>query len=209
MIASKRGTGSATRGLILVVAHLDSVNSSGGPAAPAPGADDNGSGSAGLLEMAQALKDHQGVHDLRFVLFGGEEQGLLGSRHYVAGLSAADRARVRAVVNMDMIATLNTPTPTVLLEGAELSQTLLDSLADAAATYTQLTVQTSLRPFNSDHVSFIDVGLPAVLTIEGADNANENVHTAGDSLQHIDFDLMIEILRMNVACVATEVGSAM
>ena len=48
--------------------------------ASAPGADDNGSGSAGLLELARVLKNHKGFHDLRFVLFGGESRVFLEAR---------------------------------------------------------------------------------------------------------------------------------
>ena len=102
-------------------------------AALAPGADDNASGSAGVLEIARVLATHPRKHDLRLILFGGEEQGLHGSKQYVSGLSASERARIRAVINMDMIATLNTATPTVLLEGASVSQTLMTDLANAAA----------------------------------------------------------------------------
>ena len=206
VVADKRGGGAGTRGLVLVTAHLDSINHSGGPSAPAPGADDNASGSAGVLEIARALKDHSAVHDLRFVLFGGEEQGLFGSRQYVGSLAASDRARLRAVVNMDMIGTLNTPAPTVLLEGAGVSQGVIDGLAEAAASYTSLAVQTSLNAANSDHVPFISAGLPAVLTIEGADSANDNIHTANDTLAHVDDALAIEILRMNTAFVANAIG---
>jgi Zn-dependent M28 family amino/carboxypeptidase len=206
VIADKSGGGTGPRDLILVTAHLDSINTRGGAAASAPGADDNGSGSAGLLEIARALKDHPGVHDLRFVLFGGEEQGLFGSKAYVGGLTAAERARIRAVVNMDMIGTLNTPPPATLIEGDPVSQQVIDSLADAAATYTGLAVQTSLHAANSDHVPFIRAGIPAVLTIEGADNTNRNIHSADDTLDHINFDLALEILRMNVAFVAQALG---
>src|SRR5207248_1377181 len=83
----------------------------------------------------------------------------------------------RAVVQMDMIGSLNAPTPTVLLEGAALSQAVIDGLRAAAATYTRLAVQVSLNPFNSDHVSFIRQGMPAVLTIEGTDDANHAIRT--------------------------------
>ena len=62
----------------------------GGPSAAAPGADDNGSGSAGLLELARVLSSRQWGHDLRFILFGGEEEGLHGSRQYVAALPPAN-----------------------------------------------------------------------------------------------------------------------
>lgn len=202
VIAEKIGAETGPRNVVLVVGHLDSINISGGPAADAPGADDNGSGSTGVLEIAEILKNHNGRHDLRFILFGGEEQGLFGSKHYVESLSAAERSRIRSVINMDMIATVNTNANTVLLEGAPLSQSLIDGLADAAATYTALTVQTSLDPFNSDHVPFIKAGIPAVLSIEGADSANHNVHTINDKLDHINFPLMIDILKMNVAFTA-------
>ena len=206
LIADKAGQGPAPRGVVIVGAHLDSINISGGPAASAPGADDDGSGCAGVLSIAHACKDHQAIHDLRLVLFGGEEQGLFGSQQYVASLSVAQRRRIRAVVQMDMIATLNTALPTVLLEGAAQSQSVIDGLADAAATYAQLKVQTSLHAFNSDHVSFLDAGIPAVLTIEGTDDANQHIHTANDTLAHINFDLALAVLRMNLAFVAQTIG---
>jgi Zn-dependent M28 family amino/carboxypeptidase len=206
VIADKRGGAAGARKVVLVTAHLDSINLQGGPAASAPGADDNGSGSAGLLEMARVFRDHPSKHDLRFILFGGEEEGLFGSKHYVAKLSVSERARIQAVVNMDMIASLNTSTRSVLLEGASLSQRVINGLKEAAATYTNLTVETSLNPFASDHVPFINKGIPAVLTIEGADNANSRIHSANDTIDHVKSDLALEILRMNVAFVASEVG---
>jgi Peptidase family M28 len=204
VIAEKKGDAAAARKVVLVTAHLDSINLKGGPTANAPGADDNGSGSAGLLEIARVLRDHRSKHDLRFILFGGEEEGLFGSKHYVAKLSASERARIQAVVNMDMIASLNTSTRSVLLEGATLSQRVIDGLKEAAATYTHLTVETSLNPFASDHVPFINAGIPAVLTIEGADNANSRIHSGNDTIDHVKSALALEILRMNVAFVAKE-----
>jgi hypothetical protein len=204
VIAHRDGSGSSPRNLVLVTAHLDSINLDDRPAGPAPGADDNGSGSAGVLEIARVLQDHVGVHDLQLILFGGEEEGLFGSLHHVAQLAPADRERLRAVVNMDMIGTLNAPTPAVLLEGGDVSRSLIDGLAAAAATYTGLTIQVSLDPFGSDHIPFIDNGLAAVLTIEGTDQANEHEHTANDTLDHINYDLMLEILRMNTAFIASE-----
>jgi Peptidase family M28 len=201
LIADRPG-GADERAVVIVTAHLDSVNLRGGPAAAAPGADDNASGTAGVLAIGRALAGHTGGHDLRLILFGGEEQGLFGSRHYVAGLSAAERARIRAVVNMDMIAGRNTDPPTVLLEGASVSQEVIDALAAVAGAHTSLVVQTSLTPFNSDHVPFLDRGIPTVLTIEGADGANVRVHTELDTVESCDVDLALEILRMNVTFVA-------
>ena len=201
VIADQPGAAPEPGDVVLVTAHLDSINLSEGEtsAEPAPGADDNGSGSAGLLALARALAGRPTALDLRLILFGGEEQGLFGSLAYVAELPDAERTRIRAVLNMDMIGGRNTPEPGVLLEGAEVSQHVLDALARAAATYTGLAVSTSLNPFNSDHVPFIEAGIPAVLTIEADDSANTRPHTANDTLDAVDPDLAIEILRMNLA----------
>ncbi|MCH9045264.1 MAG: Zn-dependent exopeptidase M28 [SAR324 cluster bacterium] len=206
VIAEKTGSGTADRSLVLVLAHLDSINISGGADSTAPGADDNGSGSAGIIELARVFKNHQAEHDIRFVLFGGEEQGLVGSNYYLDHLPAADRNRINVIINMDMIGSLNTAQPTVLLESSAMFQGIIDDLAHAADTYTTLTVQTSVNPFASDHVPFINAGLPAVLTIEGADGANENIHTENDTMAQINYDLALEILKMNVAEIATKLG---
>jgi Zn-dependent M28 family amino/carboxypeptidase len=64
----------------------------------------------------------------------------------------------------------------------------------------------SSSPANSDHVPFIDVGIPAVLTIEGADGTNRRIHTELDTLPPLDLDLALEILRMNTAFVAETLG---
>jgi hypothetical protein len=199
VVADRPGAGEGARGVVLLTAHLDSINLAGGPSALAPGADDNGSGSAGVLEMARILSERPWRHDLRIILFGGEEQGLHGSRQYVTGLPAAERARIRAVLNLDMMGSLNTAAPTVLLEGSPRSAALINDLAIAAAGWTELTVETSLNPFASDHVPFLDAGIPAVLTIEGADSANGNIHSERDLLATVDPALAMQILRMDVA----------
>nr|WP_276512234.1 M28 family metallopeptidase [Cryobacterium roopkundense] len=206
VIADKPGTIADPR-LVMVTAHLDSINHVDGPLAPAPGADDDGSGCAGVLEIARILASRADDHDLRLVLFGGEEQGLFGSEQYVATLSEQDRDRLTAVVQMDMVATLNSVERGVLLEGAPVSQSLIDQLAASAQDYTSLHVDVSLHPFASDHVPFINAGLPAVLTIEGADSANDNVHSSRDTLDTIDYPLACEIVKMNLVTAAQLLGT--
>lgn len=206
VIADKAGRVADPR-LVLVTAHLDSINHVDGPLAPAPGADDDGSGCAGVLEIARILSTRSDDQDLRLVLFGGEEQGLFGSRQYVAALGEQDRERLTAVINMDMVATLNSEVPAVLIEGAPVSQTLIDRLVANAQDYTSLRVDVSLQPFASDHVPFINAGLPAVLTIEGSDSANENIHTSNDTLDKIDYPLACEIIKMNLVTAAQYLGT--
>lgn len=201
VVAVKTGTGGSNRKNIIIGAHLDSVNYPGGPTAKAPGADDNASGAAGVLSMAAALAACEFTHDLTFVLFGGEEQGLYGSTQYLASLSTADKASILGMLNMDMIGSANVFPPAVLLEGAVLSQWMIDGLLDSASIHTSLEIQVSLNPFASDHVPFLEASIPAVLTIEGADSANDTIHTGNDIIDHIDMNYAMEILRMNLGFV--------
>ena len=152
--------------------------------------------------MARIFQDVAIAHDLRFVLFGAEEQGLFGSKHHVNGLSTEDR-RVGVAINMDMIAKVRRRPFAVLLEGAPISSSFVEALCDAAHTYTELEVLTSLNPYASDHVSFLENGIPAVLTIEACDQPED---TAADTLDLLDFELAVEILRMNTAFIAETVG---
>jgi Peptidase family M28 len=209
VVAEKQGTRTGDRALMLVVAHLDSVNWQAPIdkqiAAPAPGADDNASGIAGLIEMARLFSSVAIADDLRFVLFGGEEQGLFGSKSYVRRLPMKDRERIVVALNMDMIAKVRRRPYTVLLEGAPVSKVFVEGLCRAAHAYASLDVLTSLNPHDSDHVSFLEQGIPAVLTIEGCD---EEEHSSADTLDLLDYELALQILRMNTAFVAEKVGIA-
>ena len=86
--------------VVMAGAHLDSV-----PAGP--GINDNGSGSAALLELAQQLAKLKPENTLRFAWWGGEEAGLVGSTAYVNGLSQAERDRIALYMNFDMIGSPN------------------------------------------------------------------------------------------------------
>ena len=85
---------------------------------------------------------------------------------------------------------------------------MIEGLAAQAATWTDLAVQTRLEPFGSDHVSFIEAGLPGVLTIEGTDQANMEIHGPNDTLDRINDGLAYRILRMNTAYVASLIANA-
>jgi Zn-dependent M28 family amino/carboxypeptidase len=98
VIAESRTGNSAN--LVVAGAHLDSVDRG-------PGLNDNGSGSALVLEVAEALAGSRPANRLRFVWWGAEELGLLGSRHYVAQLSEAERRRHALYLNFDMVGSTN------------------------------------------------------------------------------------------------------
>ena len=86
--------------VVMVGAHLDSVNAG-------PGIQDNGSGSAALLEVARQMSKVTPLNKVRFAWWGAEEAGLIGSNYYVANLAAADLAKINLYLNFDMIASPN------------------------------------------------------------------------------------------------------
>jgi len=88
--------------VVVVGAHLDSVPRG-------PGINDNGSGSAAILEIAEtyAAQGREPRNKLRFMWFSAEEFGLLGSRAYVDSLSAAERDQIMAMINFDMVGSPN------------------------------------------------------------------------------------------------------
>ena len=90
--------------VVVVGAHLDSVTEG-------PGINDNGSGSSTILEIAQEMAENKminkPVRPVRFAFWGAEELGLLGSEHYVANLSDANRAKIYANLNFDMLGSPN------------------------------------------------------------------------------------------------------
>ena len=72
-----------------------------------PGINDNGSGSTGILTVAEALTKYSVKNAVRFAWWGGEEFGLLGSKYYVNTLPAEELAKIRLYLNFDMIASPN------------------------------------------------------------------------------------------------------
>jgi aminopeptidase S len=98
VLAERRGS---VPGVLIVGAHLDSV-----PAGP--GINDNGSGVAALLGIAERLRQLPAPdRTIRFAFWGAEEGGPVGSRAYVASLTAGELAAIRAYVNLDMLASVN------------------------------------------------------------------------------------------------------
>jgi Zn-dependent M28 family amino/carboxypeptidase len=85
---------------VVVGAHLDSVI--GGP-----GINDNGSGSATILEIAEQMAKVKPRNHVRFIWFSGEESGLLGSAYYVSQLTDGELGQIAAMLNFDMVASPN------------------------------------------------------------------------------------------------------
>jgi Zn-dependent M28 family amino/carboxypeptidase len=98
VIAEK--TGANDGNVVMAGAHLDSVLAG-------PGINDNGSGSAAILEAAEQLANLKTQNTLRFAWWGAEESGLVGSTNYVNGLSQAEKDRIALYLNFDMVGSFN------------------------------------------------------------------------------------------------------
>ena len=86
--------------VIMAGAHLDSVNAG-------PGINDNGSGSAAILETAEQMAKVKPRNKVRFAWWGAEESGLVGSTYYVNNLSQEEQERIALYLNFDMIGSPN------------------------------------------------------------------------------------------------------
>jgi aminopeptidase YwaD len=164
-------------GVVVFGAHLDTV-----PAGP--GANDNGSGSAVVLELAHQLAQRNAAErtvTVRFALFGAEELGLFGSRFYVQNLSDAERHAILGDINLDMVGV-----GTAWRFGG--TEDLVQRAVGAATDIGQRAVP--LRgplSSSSDHASFLEAGIPAVFLYRSDD---PNYHTANDRAELVDPDAL-------------------
>lgn len=163
------GQKSADKPKVIVGAHIDSVSAG-------PGANDNASGVAVMLEVARIAANTDLADDLMFMAFGAEELGLVGSRSYVASLSQEQIKRIAAMINVDMVGEGSQLT---LLYGAE--DTLSTELAREAREAGVVTSLNRTRE-DSDHAPFVHAGVPAFHLFTGID---PYYHSAGDTVDKV------------------------
>lgn len=159
------------------------------------GADDNASGTAGLLAVAEALRAAPPRRTVLFVAFGAEESGLLGSQALLAHLPVA-RERVVAMLNMDMIGRLRDQP---LLVGGAGTATEWPAIIQAAADATGATLRTQqdgLGP--SDHATFYGAGVPVFFLWTGT---HEDYHKPTDDADKIDAKGAETVARVGLALV--------
>ncbi|WP_328501996.1 M28 family metallopeptidase [Streptomyces sp. NBC_00457] len=160
--------GGDTNQVVMAGSHLDSVTSGAG-------INDNGSGSAAVLETALAVSraNHQPTKHLRFAWWGAEELGLVGSRHYVNNLSSANRAKISGYLNFDMIGSPNAGY-FVYDDDPAIEKTFKDY-------FTGLGVPTEIETEGdgrSDHAPFKSAGVPVGGLFTGASRAKTAAQAA-------------------------------
>jgi len=152
----------------------------------APGADDNASGTASVIEAMRVMRDYQFEYSIRYIAFSGEEFGLYGS-YYYASLARSQGDSILGVLNADMIAYVNAQ-PESLEVIAKISNPPCEPFADfiiaAADSYTTLLTRKRMvtSAANSDHHPFWQNGYLAVCNIEDSPLANPYYHEPGDTI---------------------------
>ncbi len=173
VIAEMPGTSSDGR-VVVLGAHYDTVPDT-------PGANDNGSGVAALVTIAREVAGKDFPFDLWFVLFGAEEIGLFGSRHFVASLTRAEQDSIVAMFNFDVVGT------------GEFAEVIGDdelveaAIAHGAAHGVEVHRGVLIEGASSDHASFIDVGVPVSFFL--ADGL-ERIHSPEDKIEFVRPDLL-------------------
>ena len=191
---------------VIVGAHYDHLGYGGeGSGSLAPdlraihnGADDNASGSAGLLEAARLLAASPPARTVIFAAFSGEEEGLLGSQHLVQHLPVA-KERVVAMLNLDMVG--RPKEGRGLTVGGTGTATEWPHLLEAVNANHHLTLTPSKGGFGaSDHSSFYGADVPVLFFFTGA---HEDYHRPSDDPATLDYRGMARVVQF-----ATDVARA-
>ncbi len=209
VIAEKQGT-LRPEEIYIICGHYDSI--SGDPYVAAPGADDNGSGTAAVVEAARVLASTDFEATIRFIAFAGEEQGLIGSEDYVTGTIVPNNDDLRAVLNLDMIGYVHPDYPdwdANWYADLGVSLALGEYVQQCVQTYTTCTMYLTVTPgpqYGSDHYWFAANGYPAAFDIDaqlwGAPDWNPHYHSPQDRIETLDLGYATEMARGAVAALA-------
>jgi hypothetical protein len=192
---------------VIICGHYDSVSDD--PFNLAPGADDNGTGTATVLTVAEILSQYEFEYTIRYVCFAAEEYGLVGSYFY-AGEARMNNYDIVGALNFDMIGYWEPGVEKDLeIETNHASRWLADAILNAADLYTN--AQYELHVYDGawwgDHFRFWMTGYPAVNHEEAWDwydpDFNPYYHSINDLLDHVDPGFTTDNVEVAVAAMAT------
>lgn len=182
---------------IIIDGHYDTLNG--------PGANDNGSGTVTLLEIARLIANIETDYSIKFIHFTGEERGLIGSQEYVNKIAVPNNLKIKAVLNIDEVGGVkNKANTTIVCEQDESNPTsnnaasseLTATMANIFPLYTSLKTEIS-NAYSSDYMPFQAVGYP----ITGLFEKNETpyAHTINDVIDNLDLNYLFEVVKGSLA----------
>lgn len=201
VLGTKLGTQYPNRKFI-ICAHYDNMPSG----SVAPGADDNASGTAAVIEAARVLSQYSFPYTLVFALWDEEEQGLVGATYYATQARNANDS-ILGVINMDMIAydTNNDNKAEIHNRAVANSVELYQKMVEVNSTYG---VGISIINKNpgitaSDHAAFWNRNYGAILLIEDNNDFNAYYHTVNDLLQYFNIPYFVKMSKLAIATFTT------
>ena len=187
--------------VIILCTHYDSRAEE--PGGHAPGADDNASGTAVLLELARVLPGIDGGAAgprVKLLFFGGEEDSMLGSTRFVSGIGH-ERNRIIGAVNVDMIGYDSEGPKDFVIFTDHASRGLAQTVADCAGRISRLRCETTLTSYaNSDHGAFWNGGVRAISIWEGYDH-NPYYHSSHDTWDKLSPTFMKQLVHILLCAV--------
>lgn len=187
----KAGNGDKNAKTVIIGAHFDGIDT--------PGANDNASGVAVMLEAARVIAREKLKCNVRFIAFGAEEIGLIGSTRYVGMLNKEDRENVMAMINLDMVGVgdklhIHTLKSESDRRAADLAEVCAKKFGYAFETGPQR---------SSDHEPFENAGIPVAYLEYGPETVH---HTDNDTVDKIQKDNLERVCNV-VAAMVKEIGT--
>jgi hypothetical protein len=214
IVATLQGTGTHP-GVIVFAAHYDSrsIDPFSGSSF-APGANDNATGVAAMLETARVLSAREWSQTIIFVAFAAEEQNRLGSTYFVTDRTLTG-FRFDAMLNSDIVGgrpgipqslRLFSPGP----EGSPPRQLarymqLVGSMYMPQFPYVLINAEDREGRY-SDHISFLQSGIPAVRITESEEDRGRQ-HNNGDTAEWIDYNYLRQVTQLNIAVLGNMAGA--
>ena len=166
-----------------------------------PGADDNASGDAVVLQLAKHFKKVRSPRSIIFAFFGAEEQGLIGSKNFLEWMKHADDQRINlpadlkgivAMVNLDMVGRMRDHAMSVSGTG---TSSEFKAIAESVAELTKLNISSTPDGYGpSDHASFVAVDIPVLFLTTGG---HMEYHTPDDVPSTLNYDGMQQTLEFS------------
>jgi hypothetical protein len=189
--------GSISNDIVIVCAHYDSIGIS-------PGADDDGSGVASVLMLADILSQWSFSGSIQYILFSGEEQGLLGSREYVKEV-LANNDSIIGVLALDKIGYAETVWDGSVVRHhadhrSEWMIRMSQSIAEDYFENIRLRVDAYSFDGSSDHKAFVDQGFVGSNFVENY--LNPQYHTSEDLLENMNMTYLTKVCKLSLGVVA-------
>jgi len=184
--------------VLIVCGHYDSTSYI--PEILAPGADDNASGTAAVLEAARILVNYPLDFTVRFIAFSAEEWGLYGSRAYASKVQDENESIV-GIINLDMIGYADNMPEELEIIVNPASEWLAEKTIQSSRAYVPTSVRKTVDSsfVYSDHASFWEKGYYALCGIEDYPLVNPYYHSPYDTIDTLNFEFCTPSVKVVLA----------